>query len=230
MTDDKRELLKLKQGLITQEQSDLELEKTPIIKPTGKAAVENFIYHNKLQITFASIFLVIAIIFAFFALTEEKADITILLISDSVEASAFFQFEAANLELAIEQFVPDWNNRGKVHAKCLFINLMEQVGEIGRNPDAVYGERIKLFAEVNSGNTMVYIGNKKALESIPENGEIPIKDFYEVFHPVKDTAIADVIEISQVLLPDDLYFAIRRSESKEKEKAMEIFELLITNY
>ena len=218
MTDDKRELLKLKQGLVTEEQTALELEKTPVIKPTGKAAVENFFYHNRLQIIFASVFLVIAAIFAYFALTDEKADITVLFISDNADTSAFFHFEADNLELAIEQFIPVHESKDKhiPHAKCLFIDLVTQVGQIGRNPDAVYGERIKLFAEVRSGNALIYIGNKQALEGIPESGETPVEDFYEVFHPVKDTAIIEVIQISQVPLPDDLYFAIRHGDNEDE--------------
>jgi len=217
--DDKRQLLKLKQGLITKEETTLEIEQKPlIIKPTGKAAVENFFYHHKLHIWIVGFFAVIVGFFIYFGLSGEKADITILLISDSQEASAFFRIEAAELQSAIEHFVPDFDNNGKVRAECLFIDLTLQIGEIARNPEAVQGDRIKLFGEVQSGEALLFIGNRQALENIP--GEEMVEDFYvkitdDVFYRVKGSPLEAAANFEWVELPDDLYIAVRKSHSNQ---------------
>jgi hypothetical protein len=227
--DDKRELLKLKQGLVDETDSPIEIQPGGVsrtVKPVGKAAVANFIYHHKLHIILVAFFLTAALIFLYFALTDEKEDIIVLFIADSEEAAKFFQFESAGLEKAIEAYTPDFNNDGNIHAECRFISLITQVGEVGRNPDAVYGDRIKLFGEVSAGDSMIYIGNKKALESIPGE-EIEIEDFYTplwefddkadgVFLAVCDTVLKEQTQISLAEIPDDLYIALRKVSTPSK--------------
>jgi hypothetical protein len=223
--DDKRELLKLKQGLVTEDESVLEVDEKPhIIKPTGKAAWSNFVYHHSLQLKFGVFFLIIAAIFVYFALTDEKADITILLIADTPEVSVFFALRAEELELEIELFTPDFDGNGKVHVQCLFIDLVTHVGEIARNPEAVQGNRIKLFGEVRAENALIYIGNREALENIPLGAEMPVEDFYLAFYNVKDTSL-------ELDSPEDLYIAVRRSgKESELSKALTVLENITGNY
>jgi hypothetical protein len=231
-SNDRRELLKLKQGLVSKEDSSLELEKTDIIKPTGKKAVENFFYHHKLEIMFVSFFVVVIAFFVYFTFTEEKGDIRVLLISDNEEASQFFHHEAATLKRALSYFTEDFNGDGKHIAQCLHIDLITQIGEIPRNSDSVYGERIKLFGEVKTGDAVIYIGNKEALESIPENAEISIKDFYENFtapFQIKGSILEEIVEFEKVPVPDDLYLMLRKIENDSKDKALIVFDNIQNN-
>jgi hypothetical protein len=207
-SNDKRELLKLKQGLITQDESQLEIDTKPqFIKPTGKAAVSNFVYHHKLYIKIAAFFLVVATVFVYFALTAKKADITIVLIADTEEVSHFFMMEAREFGRIIEMFVPDFDSNGYVHADCRFIDLVKT----GRNPDMVHGNAVKLFGEVQGGDGAIFIGNLKALENIPESAGMPVEDFYGKIAAVKDTALANAGNFERVQMPLDLYIAVRKN-------------------
>jgi hypothetical protein len=220
--DDKRELLKLKQGLIDHRDSTITKEKYHIVKPTGKKAVENFIYHHKLHLVMGAFFAVIIAVFIYFALSTEKSDIKIMLVSDNHETSSFFYIEKARLERAIEQYTPDFNGDGKIHSECLFIDLMTE----GRHPDAVQGDRTKLFAEVFTGDVLIYIGNKEALEGIPGE-QMNAEDFYRGgFHKVKDTCLAD-FGFDKVPIPDDLYIVIRNIDTSQSGKAMQIFRNIV---
>ncbi|MCL1789592.1 MAG: hypothetical protein FWG33_04465 [Oscillospiraceae bacterium] len=222
MIDDKRELLKLKQGLVSAEESPLEVDENPEPpKLIGKAALSNFVYHHSLHLKIAGFFLVIGGIFAFFILTAEKHDITILLIADNQEASVFFGIYSARLKKEIEQYTPDFNGNGKVSVECRLIDLVTHVGEIERNPNALQGNMVKLIGEVLTGNSLIYIGNKEALENILGE-DMSIEDFYYAFHSMKDT----VLEVDS---PDDLYIAVRNSgNEKEFSKALTVFSVLFS--
>ncbi|MCL2072131.1 MAG: hypothetical protein FWH07_07875 [Oscillospiraceae bacterium] len=218
--DDKRELLKLRQGLVTADESGLEVDKKPeITKLTGKAALSNFVYHHSLQIKIVLFFLVIAGIFAYFTLTSEKYDITILLIADNAETSVFFAVKSSGLKQIIEDATPDYDGNGKSRVEFRFIDLVTHVGEIQRSPDAIHGNRVKLFGEVQTGDSLIYIGNKEALENIPGTA-MSVEDFYYAFY-----SLGELITESQLEFPPDLYIAVRnRSDEAELAKALAVLE------
>jgi hypothetical protein len=237
--DDRRELLKLKQGLVTEEESSLELEKTHIIKPTGMAAVENFWYHNKFIIIAISFFVIVAGIMVFLTLTEEKADLTVLLISDNLEASEFFHFERAELQRTLEHFTPDFNENGNVFVNGLVIDLTTHIGDVMRSQDMIHGARVKLFAEVQHGNSLIFIGNKEALAGIPEGVQMPVEDFYEelfadeegesvIFYPVKGSPLDEIGVFEKIPVPDDLYIALRK-KNVDKENELIVLENIFEN-
>jgi hypothetical protein len=205
--NDKRELLKLKQGLIDRRDcTEIEVDKPPIYeKPTGRAGVKNFFYHHKLHLSFAAFFLIVGVTLIYFTLSRDKIDITVLLISDTNETTAFLLTEQSAIKSAIEFFTPDFDNNGKVYAACLFIDLVTE----GRRPDYVHGNYTKLFGEVRAGKAQIYIGNREALERIPLSGERAVEDFYDEFIKIKGTALEKIGEFNQSDLPEDLYIAIR---------------------
>jgi len=211
--NDKRELLKLKQGLIAADDcTEIEVEKPPVYeKPTGLAGVQNFLYHQKLYIIIFAFFAVVVSVLLYFALTAEKADLTVLLIADNQETSAFLFTELALIKQAVEAFTPDFNNDKKVYVSCLFIDLVKE----GRRVDYIQGNSTKLFGEVRSGKAMIYIGNLEALEGIPASGEMPIYDFYDEIIEVKGSALEKAAdfdsEYGRAQIPEDLYIAIRKS-------------------
>jgi hypothetical protein len=214
-TNDKRELLKLRQGLVDKKDSFLEVEKPPIYeKPTGKAAVAHFFYYHKIQLALAAFFIFVAAVFVYSFVSREKADITILLIADDdgKDTSAFFLMEQKKFEVALETFTPDFDNNGKVHAQTLFIDLVKE----GRAADYIHGNTTKLFGEIQGGQALILIGNKNALEAIPASGEVALEDFYcdfdelGFFIPVKNTGLA-LFDYEYMEMPDDLYIAVRIS-------------------
>ena len=223
--NDRRELLKLKQGLVSPDESPLEIDSPPVKeKLTGKAWLSNFIYHHNLHLKMAAFFLSIAAVFAFFILTAEKPDIKVLLIASTPETSMFFATNVGELKGELETFTPDFNGNGKVYVECRFIDLVTHVGDIERNPEAIHGSRVKLFGEVLTGEALIFIGNKKALEDIP--GDVmPFEDFYYAVYSVDETKL----QLS-VPIPDDLYVAIRNSDNEDEFlKALTVFESITQN-
>lgn len=225
--NDKRELLKLKQGLVSAEESPLQVDEKPEkVKLKGRAAFSNFVYHHSLHLKIGGFFAVIALVFAFFILTADKPDITVLLIADTTETSMFFVNRFGDVKGAVEEFTPDFNGDGTVIADCRFIDLVTHVGDIERNPDAVHGNNVKLIGEITAGNALIYIGNKQALENIP--GEVmSSEDFYRYFRGVAETKLGSQLLglLETETLPDDLYIAFRNAEkSKEFPKALTLWE------
>jgi len=225
MSSDKRELLKLRQGLVSEEESVLEVEEKPYIeKPVGMAAVSNFVYHHKIHIVIVAFLLAVAGVLAYFTLSSEKADITILFIAGDEATAEFFHFEASSLQAAFETFTPDFSGNGSVYAECLVIDLSLRIGGVPRNPEAVQGARIKLFGEMQAGNALIFVSNREALKNIP--GEEMLEDFYMnleerypgnpnvtdgVFYRIKGSPLEAAAAFEQVSLPDDLYLVVREN-------------------
>jgi hypothetical protein len=220
MTDDKRELLKLKQGLTDKQDSPLEVDKPPVYeKPTGWAAVSNFVYHHKIHLSMGVFFVTVASVFLYFALTDDKPDITVLFIADTHEASAFLFAEGDELQSAIEVFTSDFNGDGKILAKCLFIDLVKE----GRSAESIHGNSTKLFGEVQGNRAYIYVGNRQALENIPQSADMPVEDFYEGFFRVSETVLTDYTEFNFVEAPEDLYITIRKTADDE---SLSVFRLI----
>gem|GEM_PF-937298 len=221
--DDKRELLKLKQGLTDKEDSPLRVDEPTVYdKPTGGAAVSNFLYHYKIHLSFAAFFVMVAAVLLYYTLSMESPDITILFVADNEEASAFYFGDAASLQSAIEIFTPDFNENGKVYAKCLTIDLFKE----GRSRDYINGNVTKLFGEVHGGNAMIFVGNRDALESIPGSGNADAEDFYMnlslfddfdsynsvvdgIYFPIRGSVLEEYGEYEYMRPPKDLYLAVR---------------------
>ena len=152
--DEKRELLKMKQGII--EDSDIietEADKEVRVKPTGIKAIENFFYHNKWFVIVGVFFALLVAFLAYQTLTREKADMTVVLVtSDSVKAPNLYQ-KVQDIELALEKYCPDFDNDGNVHVDVYTIDLTKS------NPDPQYvnSNATKFFGEMQRGIAQLFI-------------------------------------------------------------------------
>ncbi|MCL2755111.1 MAG: hypothetical protein FWD35_05285 [Oscillospiraceae bacterium] len=176
MTDDRRELLKLKQGLISEKESSLETNVKPHYeKPVGFSAVmANFYYHHKPHIFIIGFFMLATAGMLFLSYGSEKPDITVLLISDEPQISAFLHLEQDALQAIFEQHTPDITGNGNVFAELLFIDLATQ----GRSPQSIQASAVKLFGEIQGGRGVLIIGNGNALKRIPESAGLTSGEFY----------------------------------------------------
>ncbi|MCL1831853.1 MAG: hypothetical protein FWG45_02945 [Oscillospiraceae bacterium] len=245
MNDDYREFLKLKQGLIDEEQltENLELQKYHIEKPVGiKAILENFLYHHKLHLVIGGFCLLMVLSMIFLSMNTEKPDMTVLWLSDDAPTSSFFMTDGSLLRASLEEHTPDFNENGNVYVNCLHIDLVIE----GRNPQAVQGNAVKLIGELQSANALLFIGNKEVLEKIPGD-DLPIEQFYlnlaerypdnphvtdTFFYAVNGSALAwetdtDTADDSGAPIPEDLYIVIRVNTATAKltpEKAAAVLE------
>jgi len=221
--DEKRELLKMKQGII--EESDIiesEADKVVLEKPTGMAAVENFFYHNKWFIIVGLFFGLLIIFLVHQTLTREKADMTVLLVtSDSLKAPNLYQ-KVNDIELALEKYCPDFDKDGNVHVDVFMIDLTKS------NPDPQYvnSNATKFFGEMQRGVAQLLIcdtgilgddenGNEVSFDSMFKDlGEVTGADRYngKTSISLKDTVFVKDAKWENSC-PDILGFSIRNMTS-----------------
>lgn len=151
-SDEKRELLKLKQGLI--EESDIIEEDVheEIEKPKGFKWIENFMYRNKWYFVAAVFFISLLGFMTYQLLSKESADLTVIVaISDSEKTPDVYR-KVNDLELAFEQYCPDFDGNGKVHVDVYHIDLT-------KNSDMQYvqANTAKFYGEIERGQAELFI-------------------------------------------------------------------------
>ncbi|MCM1299949.1 MAG: hypothetical protein NC203_04575 [Firmicutes bacterium] len=250
--DDKRELLKLKQGLI--EESDV----IPVDKngygDKGKYEVKgaknkliNFFYLYKIpiiSIAFA-VFLLAFIIFS--AASVEKEDLRVLMIASDPDICESFLYKSKDYELALEMYTPNYDNNKYVHVNNYNVDLSEQ-------QDANYflANNTKLFSEIRLGVAQIFIGDMEQLTElliVDDNGERA--DAYEdlsllypddphvvdkYYYQLKGTAFAEAAKYGDC--PDNIYMVLRKKDIngvanddkaniENHNKAVEVFDNIV---
>lgn len=225
--DDKRELLKLKQGLI-EESEVIKEEKPEPIKLTIPQKIGNFFYHNKFYLLAAAFFIAVVTFLVVDLLLKEVADIRVLYISSDSELAAQLQIKQKKAELAIEQYCPDFDDNGNVHCELYFIDNSENV-----NVEYQMAYQAKMYGEYSSGVAQMFIADKATIEELygeddmftlftdlsaiyPDNPNID-----GIYYKLKDTDFAKLCGWDKSC-PDDLYIVIRTVEGgmtgNEQEK------------
>ncbi len=159
---EKRELLKLKQGLV--EDSDIiEVDKHEEIPELhGWKKIENFFYHYKVPLivgVVASLFIGYMI---FDTVTKEKNDLYVLAISTTNKSGIYVkQFD---IEEALEQYCPDFDGNGYVHVGVNFINISTENG-VNQYTDA---DNYKFSSEVITGDSQLFLTDEGIVEIIAE--------------------------------------------------------------
>lgn len=247
--DDKRELLKLKQGLIEESET---IKEEPNSADKGKYEVKgvknkvaNFFYHYKIHVLLISFFAVLTVFLVYTTVTRERGDARVLLFSDDPDVTSTFYYKAHDIELALEQYTPNYDDNGYVHVELFYMNMNTE-------QDANYymADQAKLYGEIQSGTAQMFIANKKQLKGIlgdqtesegfedlsalyPDDPNIVDKYYYHI----KGTAFAETAMYLESC-PDDLYIVIRSKDfmgmkkyneemEKNHAKAMEIFDNII---
>ncbi|MBD5116906.1 MAG: hypothetical protein HDS99_03270 [Bacteroidales bacterium] len=221
--DDKRELLKLKQGLITE--SEIIKEEAAVadkahyeVKGVRKK-IANFFYHYKWHLIIILFFAVIIFFLTYSIVSKEKADIRTLIFAESEEVSGSLYYKSHDLELALEQYTHDFDENGNVHVEVYYIDM---------NPrqDGTYHSinQTKLMSEVGMATAQLYIADRAQLETIlgdqdeskgfedlsalyPDDPQVTDKYYYKV----KGSAFAEAAMYLESC-PDDLYIAVRSNE------------------
>lgn len=125
---ERRELLKLKQGII--EESEIIPQDEPEEKPklTGTKAVENFFYHYKWYVIVIAFFTVVFGYMIVQTITREKPDLNVAVISSSVDSGIYPKLD--DIERALERYCPDFDDNGYVHVRVNYIDLNTASGNV----------------------------------------------------------------------------------------------------
>lgn len=212
--DDKRELLRLKQGII--EESEAITEKVREEKPElhGVEKIDNFFYHYKWHVIVIVFFVAVVGYLTIMTLSKEAADLRVLVISDNKEATTDLEYKVNDLEKALEKYCPDFDNNGNVHVDVYYIDMQQ-------NPDSNYyfSNQAKLYGELSSGVAHLFIANKSAIDDIIGDETEPMfenletlfggsENLHDMLYQVKGTQLATDAKWENSC-PEDFYIAIR---------------------
>ncbi|MCL2078070.1 MAG: hypothetical protein FWH08_06680 [Oscillospiraceae bacterium] len=229
-TNDKRELLKLKQGLI-EDSEIIHKEEREKVKLHGKKWVENFFYHHKVAIFVVLFLTLLGTLFIIEAVTKKRADIDFLFVTSTREANILMHDYNYIIGEAIGLFCPDFDNNGYVYAQSFPVNLFED-----SDANMIITNQTKLFGEIQMGTSRLILADRRAFEIIigiehsfedvfvnlsrlyPYNDNITDSVFFEV----RGSEFATVAGIEEIV-PDDMYFAVL-SVNLEKDKARQAHE------
>ena len=117
--EEKKELIRLKQGII--EESEIipeEHEAAVIMSPWKKFT--NFIYHNKWWLGIGILLAAIAVFLIHDLVTKPNPDIIVLVICDNYAVG-----EESSLQEYVESFTDDFNGNGKVLASVYYIQILQ---------------------------------------------------------------------------------------------------------
>lgn len=240
---DKRELLKLKQGLI--EDSDIIKKEEPEkIKLHGKKAIENFFYHNKVTVLMVCFFTIMAGFFIYEAVSKKNSDIDFLLLAATEEAAIIAVLFDEQLGQALGLFTPNFDGNSYVYARPLPINMW---GEI--NAEMIMANQTRLFAELRGGQTRIVIGDRASFERLSSEQYdfnelfVNLEKLYtrssvrerivdEIFYKLKGSALAKEAGIDEYC-PEDMYIAVlfindgSSVQQRSQERALEVFDNIV---
>lgn len=240
--DDKRELLKLKQGIIEESETIAEEEK-PKYEVHGFKRVENFFYHYKWHVIVGAFFAAVLIFLIHSLVTKEQGDIRVLLVTKNKEVADNVVYKIGDFEQGLEKFCPDFDDSGYIHAEVYNIDLCD-------NPDPQYmlAGVTKATSELMIGEAQMFIVDKEGLGAITDEtyeGLINIEEMFPdcpyadgIYLSVKDSPLSTAAGYMEAC-PEDLYIVVRDmasvTQNREKaeianEKALRVLRNIIDGY
>lgn len=223
--DDKRELLKLKQGLID-ESEEIHEQKRTHEELHGFKKVSNFFYHYKWHVIVSAFFIAVISVFAYDLIKKEAGDLRVLVVSKNNEIARSINYKTQDFELAFEKYCPDFDDSGYVHTDVYNIDLSENI-----QSDYMLAAVTKLKGEITYGEAQMYIMDTPAFESLLIDGDtsgfVNIEELYPdcpeadgIFYRLKGTEFA-VLSNYVEACPDDIFMVIRKTSdvTANKERA-----------
>lgn len=222
-TDDKRELLKLKQGII--KESELIPVDEEGVADKGhyevkgfKNKLANFMYHYKWFLIFGVFFTAVISFLIITTVMREKGDVRILAFSADGQLASSLMYKNNDLSYAFTLYTEDFDENGYVHVEIYDMNLSQE-----QDYNYYYTNQTKLFSEVSLGQAQIFMADKDVLQSIlgeqspneafedlsalyPDSTDIVDKYYYRV----KGSKLAEAAMYVDSC-PDDLYIVIRKA-------------------
>lgn len=210
LRQEKLELLKLKQGVISEEDVPVEVKEERHYTVGEK--ISNFFYHNKMYVIIGTALFLILAFLVYDLATRVTPDVSVMIIAKDDA----FQFYTENMEKLFERYCEDYNGDGKVDVRVFYAPAV-----MGDSPEELYtrqADQTKLVAEFQSGDTVLIIADDEACEAIGiVEGDGVLADISKDFpddenvsrfgYMLSGTSIAEDIEYPA--FPDGLFAAFR---------------------
>lgn len=155
---ERRELLQLKNGVISEEETTIKKEEHEAVKLTGLAWWSNFWYHNKVKVIVILAVVLVAGYTIFTEIHRERADITVLLISNSG-----LDEHGDEIEEFFEKYTDDIDGNGYVHVDVI-IMPMNPYGDM----TILNAYQQKFIAQVQVGEGMIVITDSNTEKDFAE--------------------------------------------------------------
>ena len=202
--EERRELLKMKSGLTSEEDSELTKKDEAYEKPHGKAAVANFWYHYKFIVIFSFITLVVLGYLIYSESTRKRDDISVMVITDND-----LTVRTEEIEEFFEKYTDDIDGNGYVHVGVIVIPISRQMDTVTKS---TYSQ--KFLAEIQTGEGMIVITDSHTSDEFMSVMKTDLdKDFPDNKYIDEDgfsfnsKVMAD--ELKYELMPNDVHMSIR---------------------
>lgn len=159
LRQERLELMKLKQGLISEE--DIPKEEVVQKEYSIWEKISNFFYHNKIYIIAGAAIAAIAAFLIYDLVTTVKPDVAVLFIADDTQV----QFLAEDIEDVLAKYAQDYNGDGKIKIRVSYTPASPDLDEMS----SMYyhgGDQVKLSAEFMGSDTIMVIGDVPSFEVI----------------------------------------------------------------
>lgn len=156
LRQERLELLKLKQGVIAED--EIVYEKEPEKHYTLWQRIGNFFYHNKMYIILGTLLAALAVFLIYDYVSSVRPDAVVMIIASDGE----FNFIAEDISNLLEQYCADNNGDGKVSVRVSYLPASPD-----ENSASMYyqqADQTKLMAEFQGTEAIMVIGDYEACE------------------------------------------------------------------
>lgn len=215
--NDKRELLKLKQGIIDKSDIIDESGYDVNMPSTAGEKTKNWMWYHTGIIILAAVMIGVGIVIYLAFFTSPKPDITIY------SAGNYSMTMRNMLEQNMAKYCPDFNGSGET---VVTVNQSVKDDMLG-NTD--------LYEEVLNGSSQVFIGKKEQLTALYDDikkakGEDLFADLYEITGV--DGFLIDIKETSfgkrSQIFSTEIFIAVRKTDDESQRRAEEFVDNLVS--
>lgn len=214
---DRIELMKLKQGIISDE--DIPHEAEPVREYTAWEKIGNFFYHNKMPLIVGAVIVLLAVFLIRDVVTNKRPDVAIMIMASDTE----LDFRTGDIEKLLEPYCEDFNGDGEVYVRVSYLPAVYS----DDNLDAYFNQsaQTKLMAEFQSGDSIVVIADADTchtvgIDTVSENGNpvdpilVDMRTIYpddenciELGYMLSGTSFAE--DIKYTAMSDSLFIGFR---------------------
>ena len=214
---DRIELMKLKQGIISNE--DIPHEAEPVKEYTTWEKIGNFFYHNKMPLIVGAVIVLLAVFLIRDVVTNKRPDVAIMIMASDTE----LDFRTGDIEKLFEPYCEDFNGDGEVYVRVSYLPAVYS----DDNLDAYFNQsaQTKLMAEFQSGDSIIVIADTDTchtvgIDTVSENGNpvdpilVDMRTIYpddenciELGYMLSGTSFAE--DIKYTAMSDSLFIGFR---------------------